>query len=101
MRKFNVSMSHVGENVMKRIFVTVILFGSFYFFTNNLAAQETKIYHVQGDSIFVEALRERPIPKFSTVATKLDIELQKIPLSVGVVNNSLITIFTMWNAWNC
>jgi iron complex outermembrane recepter protein len=75
---------------MKKIIVIVFLFAASYSFTNNLSAQEMKVYYFQGDSIIIEALRERPIPKFSSVGTKLNINLQKIPLSVGVVNNSLI-----------
>ncbi|MBN1783066.1 TonB-dependent siderophore receptor [bacterium] len=55
-----------------------------------LAAQE-KIYDVRGDSIIVTALRERPIPEFSTIATKLDVPLEQIPLSVGIVNQTLIS----------
>ncbi len=81
---------YYGENVVKRIFVIVIIFLAHYPFTNNLYAQETKIYTVEGDSIFIEAVRERPIPKFSSTAAKFDIDLQEIPFSVGVVNNSLI-----------
>ena len=65
-------------------FVAVYLIGSC------LIAQEIEVYKTGKDSIIVTALRERPIPEFSSVATKLDIPLLKIPLSVGVVNNSLI-----------
>ncbi len=76
---------------MKKVFVIVIFFVTLCFFTNSIKAQEVKIYRFEGDSIIVEAQRERPIPKFSNVATKLYTDLQKTPFSLGVVNNSLIT----------
>jgi TonB-dependent siderophore receptor len=79
-----------GETIVKILLTISTLFIAFTIFVDVLAAQETKTYTVKGDSLVVEALRERPIPKFSTVATKLDIELQKIPFGVGVINNSFI-----------
>ena len=75
---------------MKKVITAI----GFYFLlvsvSNDGAAQENKLYKVRVDSIIVEAQRDRPIPKFSTVATKLDVELQKVPMSVGVINQALI-----------
>lgn len=42
------------------------------------------------DSVVVIAEKDQPIPQVSSIATKLFIPLQNIPLTVGVVNNSLI-----------
>ncbi len=75
---------------MKQRIITTILFLSFCLIRINLNAQEAKLFITAQDTIFVTALREHPIPVYSSVATKLYIPIQQIPMSVGVVNNALI-----------
>ena len=70
---------------MKRILHAAVFLIFSSLFLNTLYAQEI----LEGDSIYVEALHKRPIPKLSSTAAKYDIDLQKIPLSAGVVNNAL------------
>ncbi|MCJ7813290.1 TonB-dependent receptor plug domain-containing protein, partial [bacterium] len=75
---------------MKRSMITFILFITFYLVQNDLTAQEVKIFVTAQDSIIVTALRDNPISQYSSIATKLYIPIQQIPMSVGVVNNALI-----------
>ena len=75
---------------MKRDFIKIILFTIIYLVQNNLNAQDVNIYYSAQDSVLVTALRDNPIPQFSSIATKLYIPIQQIPMSVGVVNNALI-----------
>lgn len=56
---------------------------------NHIQAQTVKQYNLK-DSVIVVAEKNLPIPQVSSIATKLFIPLQDIPLSVGVVNHSLI-----------
>ena len=64
------------------ILISVILAFALY-------AQDGNKIHVI-DSVVVIAEKDQPIPQVSSIATKFFIPLQMIPLSVGVVNNSLI-----------
>ncbi|MCK5086505.1 MAG: TonB-dependent receptor [Melioribacteraceae bacterium] len=64
------------------ILISVILASALY-------AQDGNKIHVI-DSVVVIAEKDQPIPQVSSIATKFFIPLQNIPLSVGVVNNSLI-----------
>ena len=58
-------------------------------FISNISAQKSnQIYRI--DSVVVVAEKNQPIPRISSIATKTFESLIKIPLSVGVVNNSLI-----------
>ncbi|MFC2084099.1 TonB-dependent receptor [Bacteroidota bacterium] len=69
---------------MKRyliIFISIIINSSLY-------AQSMPIHRI--DSVVVIAEKDEPIPQVSSIATKLFTPLQYIPLTVGVVNNSLI-----------
>ena len=75
---------------MKKIFVLLTLSIAMCSTQSNLMAIEIEKHYTFNDTIIVTAERERPIPLFSSIATKLYVPLQKIPLSVGVVNNSLI-----------
>lgn len=75
---------------MKKDFITIILCLFLYLIQNKLNAQEVKIFISAQDSVLVTALRDHPIPQYSSVATKLYIPIQQIPMSVGVVNNALI-----------
>lgn len=61
------------------------------FFASENYTQDRKLIH-KIDSVVVEAEKNQPIPQVSSIATKLFTPLQKIPLTVGVVNNSLINI---------
>jgi TonB-dependent siderophore receptor len=72
---------------VKRIIFLIILI----FIQNNLTATEIEKNYASNDSIIVTAEKERTIPQYSLIATKLLIPLQNIPLSVGIVTNSLIT----------
>jgi len=71
----------------------VLLFYSTIFFitltVNNLNAQNVKQVSLK-DSVVVTAEKKLPVPQVSSIATKLFMPLKDIPLSVGVVNNSLI-----------
>ncbi|MFA8343560.1 MAG: TonB-dependent receptor [Rhodothermaceae bacterium] len=64
------------------IFITTLTF-------NNSNAQDVKQVNLK-DSVIVTAEKNLPVPQVSSIATKLFIPLKDIPLSVSVVNNSLI-----------
>lgn len=58
-------------------------------FSTGLSAQDKINTHLI-DSVVVIAEKNQPVPQVSSIATKLFMPLQHIPMSVGVVNNSLI-----------
>ncbi len=64
------------------IYILIVSFSGLY------GQNRTRTYNI--DSVIVIAEKAQPIPQVSSIATKFFIPLQSIPLSVSIVNNSLI-----------
>ena len=69
--------------------ISYIVLISIIILINSLFAQHREQIH-RIDSVVVIAEKDQPIPRVSSIATKTFESLKNIPLSVGVVNNSLI-----------
>lgn len=74
---------------MKEGFLFLFSFLCLTINSNFVHAQNIKQVNLK-DSVIVTAEKNLPIPQVSSIATKMFIPLQNIPLTVGVVNNALI-----------
>ncbi|MBN2011499.1 TonB-dependent siderophore receptor [candidate division KSB1 bacterium] len=66
--------------------ISLILFYTFELYAQTIIEVDTKV----DTTVVIEAMKERLIPKYSSVATKIDVPLQQIPMSVSVVNSNMI-----------